>query len=140
MKAVNLILRLVLGGVFIFAGVVKIINPTQFASDVGNYRMMPHEWLNLFAITMPWIETLVGLLLALGIWKRASAVLVAVLLVVFLAAIGQAVARGLNINCGCFGTVEGRKVGLIALAQDIAMFAAAAWLVWRDKELREIRQ
>jgi uncharacterized membrane protein YphA (DoxX/SURF4 family) len=134
MKIVNFILRLALGGVFIFAGVVKIINPAGFASDIGNYRVLPHEWINLLAITLPWIEVVAGTLLITGPWKRASALLIAVLLVVFLVGIGQAVARGLNISCGCFGTVEGRKVGLVALAEDIAMLAASAWLVWREND------
>ena len=138
-QAAGLLLRLALGGVFIFAGVVKIINPAHFAADVGNYRLLAREWVNLFAITLPWIETLAGLLLVAGIWKRASALLIAAMLAVFLIAIGQAVARGLNINCGCFGTVEGRKVGLEALAQDAAMLAAALWLVWQDRSARKER-
>ena len=58
------------------------------------------------------------------------------MLVVFLLAIGQAVGARLNIECGCFGTVEGRKVGLVALAEDAVMLAAAAWLAWRETRLR----
>ena len=134
MRIIDIAIRLVLGGVFVFAGVVKIIDPATFATDIGNYRLLPHEWNNLLAITLPWIEVVAGVLLIAGIWARASALVIAVMLVVFLAAIGQAVARGLNISCGCFGTVEGRKVGLVALAQDVAMLAAAAWLCWREKE------
>jgi putative oxidoreductase len=133
-RAVIILLRLGLGGVFIVAGVMKIVNPAQFASDITNYRLLPHEWINLFAIILPWIEVLAGSLLALGAWSRASAALIAMMLVMFLIAISQAVARGLNINCGCFGTLEGRKVGLTALAQDVVMLGVAAWLLCREKD------
>ena len=132
MKIFNFILRLALGGIFIAAGVVKIINPAAFASDISNYRMLPHEWINLLAITLPWVEVIAGGLLIVGIWKRTNALLITLMLVVFLVAIGQAVARNLNIECGCFGTVGGRKVGLIAIAEDVAMLAAALWLTCRE--------
>ena len=134
MKILNLILRLGLGGIFVFAGFVKIIDPAAFSVSIANYRLLPHEGLNLLAMTLPWIEVAAGLLLMAGIWKRANALLITLMLVVFLFAIGQAVARNLNIDCGCFGTVEGRKVGLVALAQDVAMLAAAFWLTWRERD------
>ena len=157
MKIVQVVLRLIVGGVFVFAGVVKIWNVeiksaheseriawtvkasrapdvSGFAKDVDNYRVPPRALTNLVAITFPWIEVAAGLLLIFGIWLRPSALVIGVMLVVFLIAIGQAVARGLNISCGCFGTVEGRKVGLTALAQDVALLAMCIWLWWREKE------
>ena len=134
MKILNFILRLTLSGVFIAAGALKIVDPAAFATDISNYRMLPHEWINLLAITLPWIEVVAGLLLLIGIWKRTNALLIALMLVVFLAAISQAVARNLNIKCGCFGTTEGRKVGLVAIAEDFAMFAGALWLTLRERD------
>jgi uncharacterized membrane protein YphA (DoxX/SURF4 family) len=113
---------------------LKILQPATFAADIGNYRLLPHEAINLMAITLPWIEVVAGFLLALGTWKRASATVIALMLIVFLAAIGQALARGLDVRCGCFGTVEARKVGVLALAQDIGILAMAAWLAWREKD------
>lgn len=134
MKQLNFILRLILGGIFVYAGAAKIIHPAGFAADIGNYRMLPHEWIHLLAITLPWIEVAAGLLLIAGVWKRASALLITAMLAVFIVAIAQAVARNLNIECGCFGTVGGRKVGLIAIAEDLAMLAAAVWLTWRETD------
>jgi putative oxidoreductase len=133
-KAFNLILRLIVGGVFITAGVLKILDPVTFAADIGNYRLLPHEVVNLMAITLPWIEVVAGLLLVLGIWNRASALILTLLMIVFLIAIGQALARGLDIRCGCFGTIEARKVGLLALWQDGALLAMAAWLTGHSKD------
>ena len=134
LKLVNFILRLGVGGVFVVAGALKIWDPTAFAGDIANYRLLPHELINLLAITLPWIEVAAGLLLVLGIWKRASAVLITLMMIVFLVAIGQALARGLDIRCGCFGTVEARKVGVLAMGQDALLFVVAAWLAWREKD------
>jgi putative oxidoreductase len=134
MKMVNIIVRLIVGGVFVYAGAVKIYDPATFATDVSNYRVLPHETVNLFAITLPWVEVAAGLLLVLGIWVRASALVVTLLTLIFLAAILQAIMRGLDIRCGCFGTVEARKVGTVTLAQDVALLAMGMWLCWRTKE------
>lgn len=133
MKILNLILRLALGGIFVWSGVVKIMDPAGFSANIGNYRLLPYEWNNLLAITLPWIEAVAGVLLIAGLWKRANALLIAGMLIVFIIAIGQAVARDLNIDCGCFGTVGGRKVGIIAIGEDIAMLAAAVWLMIRER-------
>ena len=150
MKIFNLILRLLIGGVFIFSAVAKIWdvqishahgiqfshvpNLATFAQDVANYHVPPRALSNLVAITLPWIELLAGALLVFGIWKRASAVVITAMMILFLGAIGWAVAHGYDIRCGCFGTIEARKVGVLALGQDFLMFAAAAWLAWREKD------
>jgi uncharacterized membrane protein YphA (DoxX/SURF4 family) len=147
---VNLILRLIIGGVFIVSAVIKIGNVqvshahgiqfshvpdlTQFAQDVANYHVPPRALTNLVAITLPWIELLAGGLLVLGIWKRASAAVITALMVVFLAAIGWALVHGYDIRCGCFGTVDARRVGVTALAEDFVLLAIAAWLAWGQED------
>ena len=136
-KILNIALRLILGGVFIFAGVLKIYEPGKFAQDIGNYRIVPHDLLNLFAITLPWVEVLAGLFLIFGIWFRASAVVVLGMTVMFFVAISSALARGLNIECGCFGTVGARRIGLTSLAFDTALLGMAVWLTWRAQGPRK---
>jgi uncharacterized membrane protein YphA (DoxX/SURF4 family) len=147
MKIVNLILRLIIGGVFVASAVIKIWNVhvshahgiqfshvpdlAQFAQAVLNYHVPPRSLNNLVAITLPWIELLAGGLLMIGIWKRASAGVITAMMVMFLAAITWAMAHGYNINCGCFGTIDARRVGVTALAEDFALLAMAAWLAWR---------
>ena len=147
MKIVNLILRLFIGGVFIASAIAKIWNVqvshahgvqfshvpdlATFAQDVDNYHVPPRALGNLVAITLPWIELLAGAFLVCGIWKRASAWVIAALMVVFLAAIGWALAHGYDIRCGCFGTVDARKVGITALAEDALLLGIALWLAWR---------
>ena len=134
MKTFHFILRFIVGGVFVVAGVLKIWNPASFAGDIANYRLLTETLVNLVAITVPWVEVLAGSLLIAGIWKRPSALLITVLMVIFLAGIGQAIYRHLDIRCGCFSTLEARKVGLTALAEDFALLIAAGWLTFWYKE------
>ena len=134
MKKINFILRLVVGGVFVVAGAMKIWNPGGFANDVANYRLLPDALINLVAITLPAVEVLAGGLLMAGIWKKPSALLITGLMAVFLAGIAQAVYRHLDIRCGCFSTSEARHVGLTTLAEDFGLFCAAAWLAFWYKE------
>lgn len=126
------ILRLVVGGAFVFAGVLKIADPAKFALDVSNYRLVPHELINLVAIVMPWIEVVAGSFVLAGIWLRAAALVITSLTVLFAVVIGSALARGLNIECGCFGTIGGKHIGLVNLAIDATLFCLAALLAWRS--------
>jgi uncharacterized membrane protein YphA (DoxX/SURF4 family) len=129
----SLLGRLFLGGVYIVAGAVKIPDPGQFAQAVANYRILPHEAINMVAITLPWIEVLAGAFLILGIWWKASAWLINCMTLVFIVAITSAVMRGLDIECGCFGTVGGRSAGLTAILEDVLLLACGLWLVWQRK-------
>ena len=128
------ILRLAIGGVFVVAGAMKLWEPALFAKDLANFRLLPDNLVNLVAITVPWIEVLAGGLLIIGGFKKPSALLITTMLVIFLIFIGQAVYRHLNINCGCFGTLEANKVGWTALAKDGVLLLVAAWLTWRIEE------
>jgi putative oxidoreductase len=131
---INGILRLLVGGMFVLAGVLKIADPAKFAQDVGNYRLMPHELTNLVAILVPWIELTAGVLVLTGIWLRAAALVITSLTAMFFLIIVSALARGLNIECGCFGTVGGRHVGLVNLAIDSTLLVLAALLAWRSRD------
>lgn len=120
-------LRLVLGGVFIYASVYKVAEPEEFARSIYNYRMLPEETINLMAIIMPWLELICGILIIIGAFVRGSAALIGLMLLVFIIAISSALARGLDISCGCFKVGDGgRLVGLKTLIEDILMVAAVA--------------
>jgi len=150
-RIVNRILQVIVGLLFLVAGVFKIWNVNlnhgrdganvtvsirasatpdvaTFAQQVENYRVPPYALTNTVAIILPWVELVAGVLLVCGVWTRPSALVFSVLTIIFLLAIGQAVVRGLNINCGCFGTVEGRKVGVVALGEDVVLLAVCLWL------------
>ncbi len=125
------LLRLIVGGAFITAGALKIAGPEKFVLAVSNYRLVPHELLHAVAILLPWIELTAGAFVLAGVWLRPAALLLAGLTAVFFAAIVSALARGLNLECGCFGTVGGQHVGLVNLVIDAFLFFLAALLARR---------
>ena len=95
--------RLLMAGIFIYASIDKIAHPAAFAKDVNNYQILPDALINLTALVLPWLELLLGLCLLAGIWLPGAVLTVNGLLLVFLAALVFNLARGLDVNCGCFG-------------------------------------
>jgi uncharacterized membrane protein YphA (DoxX/SURF4 family) len=94
--------RLVLGGLFLYAGLVKAGDMTTFARDVANYKILPYSWNYLVAATLPYIEFLAGLLLVANRRVRPAALVTGGLTAVFMLILASVVARGLDIDCGCF--------------------------------------
>jgi len=123
------LLRLFLGLIFIYASWDKILHPQQFAQAIDNYKILPPTLINLFAIVLPWIELIAGLLLILGIYTRGSALIITALLIIFILAGVSGVYRNLDISCGCFNTAEGRKVGLKLILEDSSLLLASIWVV-----------
>ena len=99
----GLLSRLILGGVLFAAGWLKIFTPAKSQMAVRAYEVLPIPLANFLGIFLPWFEVGLGVLLILGIAVRLSAFFGGALMVVFIAAISQAWARGLSIDCGCFG-------------------------------------
>jgi len=99
----TLFTRLILGGVLLVAGGLKIGNLQKSAMAVRAYELLPVSLANFLGYTLPWIEIGVGLLLISGALVRISGLIGAVTMLAFIIAIGQAWARGLSIDCGCFG-------------------------------------
>lgn len=99
----TLLARLVLGGVILAAGLLKITHPAKSAMAVRAYEVLPITLANTLGYSLPWIEVGIGLLLILGVAIKPSAIAGGILMALFIAAIAQAWARGLSIDCGCFG-------------------------------------
>ena len=95
--------RWVLGGVFVVAGALKLPDPDAALRAVRAYRLLPEPLVAPVAFGLPVLEIAVGLALVAGVFVRTAAVAAAALLVVFLVGVGSAWARGLQIDCGCFG-------------------------------------
>ena len=126
------LLRVVVGGIFVYAGAVKLSNPLEFADAIATFQLLPPQLVNMVALSLPPFEMVAGLLLVCG-WKlRAAALGILVLTFVFAVALAQALVRGLPVDCGCFGSGEtsGWKVWS-ALGRDILLMAAAAWIYRR---------
>lgn len=131
----ELIVRFLVGGTFVYASVDKILHPEAFAQAIFHYRMVPAILLHPMALVLPWLEFVAGLAMILGFWRRAAAFWIGVMLVVFMVAIATALARGLDISCGCFDTEAGHAVGLSLLLRDAALLAGAV-LLWLARGVR----
>ena len=118
-KRLVLLFRIILGVTFIYASLDKIIHPDQFARIVYNYKILPGFLINIFAITLPWVELVAGLFLVFGIFTESATLLISFLLVIFVIAISINLYRGINLNCGCFSTdPAGAKQGATLLIKD----------------------
>ncbi len=114
-----------LGAIFLVAALPKIGDPPSFAHMIYNYRMVPAFAVNALALLMPWVELLAGLALILGVWRRESAALVGLMLLVFIVAIGFNLARGHAVDCGCFDVHSAGKTREQLLAD-------MRWVILRD--------
>jgi uncharacterized membrane protein YphA (DoxX/SURF4 family) len=123
-KIIVLLLRVIVGGIFICAGVLKVIDPTQFAKDVDNYRMLPFAASAAVALYLPWLEIIAGAALGTGVWHRGASLVIGAMLLAFLIALGSAWARGLDITCGCFGHGPNRTSYPLAMLFDAGLLAA----------------
>jgi len=99
----SFICRIILGGMFVTAGLAKISDPVRFLLTLREFRIFPDMIERFMAVTVPWLEFILGLFLLLGLLYRTSALLFAGLNGVFIVAIGSVLARGIKVDCGCFG-------------------------------------
>jgi len=100
---VSLLLRLIVGGIFLISGLAKIADPVRFLLTLREFRLLPGVLESLLAVYLPWLEFLLGLCVVLGILHRTSALVIAGLNAFFVVAIGSVIARGIEVDCGCFG-------------------------------------
>ena len=100
---IGLLARLILGGVLLVAGYLKAFTPDKSMMAVRAYEILPIWFANVLGIILPWLEIGAGVLLIIGVAIRYAAIFGSALMVLFIFAIAQAWARGLSIDCGCFG-------------------------------------
>lgn len=139
---VQLVVRFLLGLMFVYASLDKIADPAGFARIVYQWQTAGPIPSNLVAVILPWIELLAGLLLIAGVWKREAAAVVAVLLVVFIVAAVGVLVRGIDVdNCGCTSVAAAstapawppdwmRGVGWFLVARNLVLLAGALVLVF----------
>lgn len=127
--------RIILGGLFIYAGITKITHLHAFAKIINNYQLLPDTLVYIAAAVLPWIEILSGLFLVSGLFKRTAALLLSTLLLVFIIAISINLVRGLNFDCGCFSSVSTENgsdpVGL--LIRDLFLLIPGAAVIFKNQ-------
>jgi uncharacterized membrane protein YphA (DoxX/SURF4 family) len=125
-------LRLVLGGLFVFAGVMKVQDTQNFAFAVHGFKLLPQHLEILAAFTLPWIEIVAGAMLLLGLWTRASAGVIGLMTLAFLGGIISVIYREMDVKCSCFGKFEfpcAGAIGYCHVARNTVMIAMAAAIV-----------
>ncbi len=119
-----LVLRLFLGGLFIYASLHKLQDPVAFSRIIYGYKILPPWTINFFAIVLPGVELVAGFFLVLGLWGRGSALVISLSLSVFILALGFNLARGLEFECGCFSFAHsGRGAVVDLLIRDTILLA-----------------
>lgn len=128
-RYVQVVLQIIVGAVFVYASYNKLFDQVAFAKSVYGYKFLPDFLINLTAIIVPPLEFIAGLFLMFGLFRKGSSAVIIVLLSVFLVALVQAYARGLDIDCGCFGSTAADKTTstdiLIRIFQDILLLLGA---------------
>jgi uncharacterized membrane protein YphA (DoxX/SURF4 family) len=127
--------RLILGGVLLVAGALKVTDPYGSATSVRAYQMLPIDLANFLGFVLPFAEVAIGIFLIVGIWVRLAAVAGAALMIMFIIAIGQAWVRGISLDCGCFGKgglLETDKLPVwnytLEIARDIVLAVVGGYL------------
>jgi len=129
--------RWYLGGLFLLACWHKIADPGAFALDVATYDLLPLVLVNLMALVLPWVELAAALLLLAGLRVRPAALLVSAMMVMFLLALATALARGLDMSCGCFAAqgADQDPISAATLVRDLVWLGLSLYVVAFDRSL-----
>jgi uncharacterized membrane protein YphA (DoxX/SURF4 family) len=133
-RVIILATRLILGGVFVFASIDKILHPAAFAEAVYNYQILPDSLINLAAIVLPWLELVIGSLLIIGVWMPGTVIISNLLLLTFIGVLVYNTSRGLDIHCGCFSTEPSENpLSIWTIARDALFLVPAAYLLFVNR-------
>src|ERR1700730_6864508 len=128
---VALALRIVLSGLFILAGVLKLLDPAAFAVEISRYQLIPWWSCALLALLLPWLEICMGIALLTRWFSRGALAWVTALLIVFSLALLSAMLRGLSIDCGCFCRVWASTGTFWPLLRNLVLLGMTAFLWWK---------
>jgi uncharacterized membrane protein YphA (DoxX/SURF4 family) len=126
-----LLVRVVLGGIFVVAGASKVGHAAEFAQQIAAFRLLPQPLIAPLALALPFFEILLGGCLVIGLFTRIAAWTAVLLLLVFDGAIASAVVRGMTLNCGCFGTHDSSVTTWSEVARDAVFVLLAVFVALR---------
>ena len=135
----SLAFRIILGSLFLYAGIAKIVDPMGFALSIYNYKLLPDSLINVAAILLPWLEVIVGGSLLLGIGTAGSALIATALFSIFASALTINLIRGLDIACGCFSTAaNGGSISGFYLLRDLSLLLMSIQILFFDRTLLSV--
>ena len=126
LKILSWLCRLILAGIFLYSGYVKIQEPLQFAVAITGYKLLPDAFVFPLAKCLPWLEIALGYNFLIG-WKtRFNAIAASILLLLFIVVLSITVGRGIEANCGCFSLDE--RISPKTIARDSLILIPALYL------------
>jgi uncharacterized membrane protein YphA (DoxX/SURF4 family) len=139
LDGIGTLFRLGLAAVWLISGGIKVSDPNQTYLAVQAYDVLPSGMVSVVAAAVPFLELALGVLLLVGLGTRLVALLSAVVLIAFIGAVAQSWARGLTIDCGCFGgggqVAPGETAYPQEIARDVGFLVLAGWLLVRPRTL-----
>ena len=130
------IVDVIVGGIFVYAGVLKMLDPVQFANDIDNYKALPWFVSVRFAFYLPWLEIFCGIAVIFRFLYRGGLSILTALILVFIGATIAAKVRGLDITCGCFGHASQRWSFPQHMAIDLAILIGLLALLFASAPRR----
>jgi len=131
-REVVLVVRVLLGVLFIASSADKVRDPARFAAAVRGYEILPIALTNLFALGLAWTELLAGIMLVFGVYTRQAAAVLFLLLAVFVVAIATTIIRGIVVDCGCFSNEGGSQTGYLLIVRNLFLMAASLLIMRFD--------
>jgi len=129
----RLLLHFFFGGVFVYAGLLKVADPMSFLDDVRSFDLLRDPWAAWLAMGLPWLEILAGLAVMSGVLRSGGMLILNASLLIFLGAIILSWWRGIDIRCGCFGQQEASSSYRDLILRDLLLLAVGSVLVWYGK-------
>lgn len=129
----RLLLHFFFGGVFVYAGLLKVMDPISFLDDIRSFDLLGDPWAAWLAMGLPWLEILAGLAVMSGFLRSGGMLILNGSLFIFLAAILISWWRGIDIRCGCFGHSDATSSYRDLILRDLLLLAAGFVLVWYRK-------
>jgi uncharacterized membrane protein YphA (DoxX/SURF4 family) len=136
------IVRLLLGGIFIYASLDKIAFPGEFAKIVQSYNILPDFLVKITALVLPWIELIFGIFLVIGLFVKKSAIILTSLLFIFLIAFGIQATKGPIEDCGCFGKMPflSSSNTIILMIRDLVFISLGLMIVLVENQMKSTKR
>ena len=133
-KYTSIIFRVILGVTFVYASIHKLMHPFILVQTICSYNILPDDLINIFALTLPWLELSCGFFLIIGLFRQGSVLILNFLLILFFLAVSINLYRGSNISCGCFGMGAIDSLNFFHIAANVFLLAMGIQILLYDQK------